>query len=142
MRQVLVFLATLVLATSLYAGRDVNMNISFDDEGDVADCSGLRVRIGGERAAVASEDIPFHGSALRVSAEEGHGGIRVFGSRGQVHAADDFDVIVVLASRRVVGTELAMQVLVWSPLAAALTAVAGAIVLTILRPIMELRPTS
>ena len=53
-----------------------------------------------------------------------------------------FDVIVVLAARRIVGTELAMQIFVWSPLAAALTAVAGAIVLTMLRPIMELRPTA
>jgi rod shape-determining protein MreD len=53
-----------------------------------------------------------------------------------------FDMIVVLAGRRIVGTELAMQIFVWSPLAAALTAVAGAIVLTMLRPIMELRPTA
>ena len=52
-----------------------------------------------------------------------------------------FDVIVVLAAHRIGGTELAMQIFVWSPLAAALTAVAGAIVLTMLRPIMELRPT-
>jgi hypothetical protein len=35
-----------------------------------------------------------------------------------------------------------MQIFVWSPLSAALTAVAGAIVLTMLRPIMELRPTA
>ena len=53
-----------------------------------------------------------------------------------------FDIIVVLAARRIVGTELAMQIFVWSPLAAAFTAVAGAIVLTMLRPIMELRPTA
>ena len=53
-----------------------------------------------------------------------------------------FDIVVVLASRRIVGTELAMQIFVWSPLAAALTAIAGAIVLTLLRPIMELRPTA
>ena len=53
-----------------------------------------------------------------------------------------FDVIVVLAAHRITGTELAMQVFVWSPLAAALTAIAGAIVLTMLRPIMELRPTA
>jgi rod shape-determining protein MreD len=52
-----------------------------------------------------------------------------------------FDVIVVLASRQTAGSELVMQIFVWSPLAAALTAVAGAIVLTLLRPIMELRPT-
>ena len=53
-----------------------------------------------------------------------------------------FDMIVVLAGRRIGGTELAMQIFVWSPLAAALTAIAGAIVLTLLRPIMELRPTA
>jgi rod shape-determining protein MreD len=53
-----------------------------------------------------------------------------------------FDIVVVVASRRVGGTELAMQIFVWSPLAAALTAIAGAIVLTLLRPIMELRPTA
>jgi len=53
-----------------------------------------------------------------------------------------FDIVVVLASRRILGTELAMQIFVWSPLAAALTAIAGAIVLTLLRPIMELRPTA
>ena len=53
-----------------------------------------------------------------------------------------FDIIVVLAARRIVGAELAMQIFVWSPLAAALTALAGAIVLTMLRPIMELRPTA
>jgi rod shape-determining protein MreD len=53
-----------------------------------------------------------------------------------------FDIIVVLAAHRISGTELAMQILVWSPLAAALTAAAGAIVLTMLRPIMELRPTA
>jgi rod shape-determining protein MreD len=53
-----------------------------------------------------------------------------------------FDIIVVIAARRIVGTELAMQIFVWSPLAAALTAIAGAIVLTLLRPIMELRPTA
>ena len=53
-----------------------------------------------------------------------------------------FDIVVVLASRRIGGTELAMQIFVWSPLAAALTAIAGAIVLTMLRPIMELRPTA
>jgi rod shape-determining protein MreD len=53
-----------------------------------------------------------------------------------------FDIIVVIAAHRVAGTELAMQIFVWSPLAAALTAAAGAIVLTMLRPIMELRPTA
>jgi rod shape-determining protein MreD len=53
-----------------------------------------------------------------------------------------FDVIVMLAAHHASGGELAMQLLVWSPLAAAVTAIAGAIVLTMLRPIMELRPTA
>lgn len=83
MRQALVSLATFLIATSLYAHGDHgrHMNISFDDHGEIADCSGLRVRIGGERAVVVSEEIPFHGSALRINADHGHGGIRVIGSR-------------------------------------------------------------
>jgi rod shape-determining protein MreD len=52
-----------------------------------------------------------------------------------------FDIIVILVSHRIGGSELLMQLLVWSPLASAVTAIAGAIVLTFLRPIMELRPT-
>lgn len=51
-----------------------------------------------------------------------------------------FDLIVVLAGHRLAGTDLAMQVLVWSPLSAAVTALAGAVALTFLRPLMEPRP--
>ena len=51
-----------------------------------------------------------------------------------------FDLIVVLAGHRLSGSDLAMQVLVWSPLSAAITALAGAVVLTLLRPLMEPRP--
>src|SRR3954467_12353235 len=51
-----------------------------------------------------------------------------------------FDVIVVFAGHRLSGADLAMQILVWSPLSSAVTALAGAVVLTILRPLMEPRP--
>jgi cell shape-determining protein MreD len=51
-----------------------------------------------------------------------------------------FDLILVLAGHRLSGTDLAMQVLVWSPLSAAVTALAGALALTFLRPLMEPRP--
>ena len=51
-----------------------------------------------------------------------------------------FDLIVVLAGHRLSGSDLAMQVLVWSPLSAAITALAGAVVLTLLRPLIEPRP--
>src|ERR1043165_1809120 len=45
-----------------------------------------------------------------------------------------FDLLVALIGRRLGGADLAMQILVWSPLASAVTALAGAIVLTLLRP--------
>jgi rod shape-determining protein MreD len=51
-----------------------------------------------------------------------------------------FDIIVVIAGHRLAGVDLAMQVLVWSPLSSAVTALAGALVLTMLRPLMEPRP--
>jgi rod shape-determining protein MreD len=50
-----------------------------------------------------------------------------------------FDVIYALAGHGPAGGEWVMQVFVWSPLAAAVTAVAGALVLTLLRPLMEVR---
>ena len=51
-----------------------------------------------------------------------------------------FDMIVVIAGHRLAGSDLAMQILVWSPLSAAVTALAGAVALTMLRPITEPRP--
>jgi rod shape-determining protein MreD len=51
-----------------------------------------------------------------------------------------FDMIVVLAGHRLAGSDLAMQILVWSPLSAAVTALAGAVALTMLRPLTEPRP--
>src|SRR6185312_4334601 len=50
-----------------------------------------------------------------------------------------FDLIFLLVSQRASGAELAMQLFVWSPLSAAVTAVAGVVVLSLLKPLMEVR---
>lgn len=50
-----------------------------------------------------------------------------------------FDLIFLLVAHRAQGTELLMQIFVWSPLSAAVTAVAGVIALSLLRPLMEAR---
>ena len=52
-----------------------------------------------------------------------------------------FDIISMLVAHRAHGAELAMQLFVWSPLSAAVTAVAGVIALSLLRPLMEARTT-
>jgi rod shape-determining protein MreD len=50
-----------------------------------------------------------------------------------------FDVIFVLAERRLSGWELVMQLVAWSSLSAAATALAGVLVLALLRPLLEAR---
>jgi rod shape-determining protein MreD len=50
-----------------------------------------------------------------------------------------FDLVYVLMERRMHGTEMLMQLIVWSPLSAAVTALAGVIAVTLLRPIVEVR---
>jgi len=50
-----------------------------------------------------------------------------------------FDLVYVLMERRMHGTEMLMQIIVWSPLAAAVTAVAGVLAVAVLRPILEVR---
>ena len=50
-----------------------------------------------------------------------------------------FDLVYVLMERRMHGTEMIMQIIVWSPLAAAVTALAGVVAVTVLRPILEVR---
>lgn len=50
-----------------------------------------------------------------------------------------FDVVYVLMERRMHGVEMLMQIIVWSPLAAAVTALAGVLAITVLRPILEVR---
>ena len=48
-----------------------------------------------------------------------------------------FDVVRLLAERRLRGVELVMEALVWSPLSAALTALAGVLLLVVLRPLLR-----
>jgi rod shape-determining protein MreD len=50
-----------------------------------------------------------------------------------------FDLIYVLAARNAHGSEILMRIFVWSPLSAAVTAVAGVIALSLLKPIMQVR---
>src|SRR4051812_37247526 len=51
-----------------------------------------------------------------------------------------FDLIFLLIGAMSGGTsDLLMQIFVWSPLAAAVTAVAGVLVLSLLKPVMEMR---
>lgn len=50
-----------------------------------------------------------------------------------------FRIIFLLAGHRTGGGELIMNLLVWSPLGAAVTAAAGVFVLSLLRPLMEVR---
>src|SRR3954471_9646285 len=50
-----------------------------------------------------------------------------------------FDLIFVLVGALQGGSDLVMQIFVWSPLAAAVTAVAGVLVLSVLKPLMEAR---
>jgi len=47
-----------------------------------------------------------------------------------------FDAIFLLAEHRLQGTDLLVQLLLWSPLAAAATAVAGLVVLLTVRPVL------
>ena len=50
-----------------------------------------------------------------------------------------FELIYVLMERRMQGMEMLMHIAVWAPLAAAVTAVAGVVAITVLRPILEVR---
>ena len=52
-----------------------------------------------------------------------------------------YDLIFLIAEHRVQGGggELAMQIFVWFPLSAAVTALAGVVALVLLRPLMEVR---
>lgn len=50
-----------------------------------------------------------------------------------------YEVMMYVAERRVQGAELLMQILVWSSLSAAVTAVAGVLALMALRPVLETR---
>ena len=52
-----------------------------------------------------------------------------------------YEVVMTLMERRTHGAELLMQILVWSSLSAAVTAVAGVLALMLLRPVLETRGT-
>ena len=52
-----------------------------------------------------------------------------------------YEVLMHLVERRTHGVELVMQLLVWSSLSAAVTAVAGVLALMALRPVLETRGT-
>ena len=47
-----------------------------------------------------------------------------------------FDVLYLVSERRLRGTELVVQLLLWSPLAATVTALAGVLLLVALRPVL------
>lgn len=48
-----------------------------------------------------------------------------------------FDVIYFIVEHRLLGIELVQQLLLWSPLSAAATAVAGVLLLFVMRPLLE-----
>jgi rod shape-determining protein MreD len=50
-----------------------------------------------------------------------------------------YEIMMNLVERRMQGAELLMQILVWSSLSAAVTAVAGVLALMLLRPVLETR---
>jgi rod shape-determining protein MreD len=51
-----------------------------------------------------------------------------------------FDIIFLLVERRVKGLDLVFQLLIWSPLTAMVTALAGLLVLIIMRPMLDSQP--
>ncbi len=51
-----------------------------------------------------------------------------------------FDIIFFIAEHRLSGIELVQQLFLWSPLSAAATAIAGVIVLLLMRPFLEPAP--
>jgi rod shape-determining protein MreD len=53
-----------------------------------------------------------------------------------------YDLLFLIAQRQVHGAELVMQALVWSPLAAAATALSGIVLLVLLRPLLETSPAA
>jgi hypothetical protein len=52
-----------------------------------------------------------------------------------------FDILYFIGEQRVHGFELLQQLLLWSPLSAAVTAAVGVLLLFIMRPLLEPTPT-
>lgn len=51
-----------------------------------------------------------------------------------------FDIIYYIAAHHLAGVDLVQQIFLWSPLSAAATAIAGVLVLLLLRPLLEPSP--
>jgi cell shape-determining protein MreD len=51
-----------------------------------------------------------------------------------------FDLVYVMMARRMQGMEMVSQLLLWSPLTALVTAVAGIVVITMLKPLYQEKP--
>jgi len=51
-----------------------------------------------------------------------------------------FDIIYFIAEHRLFGVELVQQLVLWSPLSAAATAIAGVLVLVLMRPVLGPAP--
>ena len=52
-----------------------------------------------------------------------------------------YDIMFFVVERRLVGADLAVQLGIWSPLSAAVTAVAGVFLLIVMRPLLRTSPT-
>jgi rod shape-determining protein MreD len=48
-----------------------------------------------------------------------------------------FDIVLLVGEQRLAGGDMLTQLLLWSPLAAANTAIAGVVLLILLRPVLE-----
>jgi len=86
--------------------------------------------------ALAFTIVGFVASRLKSAFFADNVGINaVFVFSGKVVA----DVIFLLAERRLGGSDLLMQLVAWTPLAAVLTAIVGLMVLALLKPTLERR---
>ena len=84
MRRFLTAVCLVVVAAPAFAGRGQSVTISNDD--DVRDCSDIRVKFDGERAAVATEEVPVAGArSLRVTSDH-NGGIYATGWSGSTYS--------------------------------------------------------
>lgn len=88
-------------------------------------------------AALAMSVVGFAASWLRAV---------VFAENLALHAAFFFagkwlfDIVFLLVERRLHGLELVLQLFIWSPITAMVTALAGIVVLILMRPMLETQP--
>jgi hypothetical protein len=84
MRRFLTALCLVVLALPALAKRGQNVNISTDD--DVRDCGDIRVKFDGERAVMATEEVPVVGAGLLRVTSDHNGGIYATGWSGSTYS--------------------------------------------------------